>query len=311
MTPRIVSLLPSATEIISALGFRDSLVGRSHECDFPAGVEDLPVLTEPKLDPHGSTREIHRQMEALLSEDISVYRVDAERLRLLAPTHVVTQVQCDVCAVSLADVEEALSGCGAPKVVALAAGNLAGVLSDVQRVASALEAAPAGTALVQRLSARMESVAASSARLPRRPRVATIEWLAPAMAAGNWIPELIWMAGGEDVLGEAGRHSAWLAPEALPRADPDVVVVFPCGFSLARLEAEAELLLEIPGFAGLSAVRRGAVYLAEGNQFFNRPGPRLAESLEILAEILHPDAFAFGHEGRAWKRWSPVSSGRS
>jgi iron complex transport system substrate-binding protein len=314
VTPRIVSLLPSATEIIAALGFRGSLVGRSHECDFPAGVEDLPVLTEPKLDPRGSTREIHRQMEALLSEDISVYRVDGERLRLLAPTHIVTQVQCDVCAVSLADVEEALSGFsadGAPKVVALNAGNLAGVLSDIQHVAAALEAEPAGAALVQRLSTRMESVAAASARLPRRPRVAAIEWLAPAMAAGNWIPELISMAGGEDVLGEAGRHSAWLAPEALSQANPDVVVVFPCGFSLSRLEAEAELLLEIPGLAGLSAVRQGAVYLAEGNQFFNRPGPRLAESLEILAEILHPHAFAFGHEGRAWKRWSPVSSGRS
>ncbi|MDQ2969733.1 MAG: ABC transporter substrate-binding protein, partial [Acidobacteriota bacterium] len=187
----------------------------------------------------------------------------------------------------------------------------AGALADIERVAEALEAPERGSSLTRRLSGRMSAIAEESARAPRRRRVATIEWLFPPMAAGNWIPELIWMAGGEDVLGEAGRHSAWLAPEALPRADPDVVVVFPCGFSLARLEAEAELLLEIPGFAGLSAVRRGAVYLAEGNQFFNRPGPRLAESLEILAEILHPDAFAFGHEGRAWKRWSPVSSGRS
>ncbi len=135
-----------------------------------------------------------------------------------------------------------------------------------------------------------------------RPRVATIEWLSPLMAAGNWMPELVEMAGGVDLFGEAGRHSAWLEWEALASADPDVLLVFPCGFSLERVEKEVGLLTERPGWDRLSAVRAGRVYLCEANQYFNRPGPRLAETLEILAEILHPGTFAFGHEGSAWKR---------
>ena len=302
--PRIVSLLPSATEIVAALGFADALVGRSHECDFPAGVERLPVCTEPKIDPHGSTEEIHRRVEALLAESLSVYRVDAERLKRLAPTHVVTQVQCEVCAVSLEEVEQALRGFTGerPDLVALNPGSLADVFADMERVACSLGAPERGAELVGRLSARMSAIAERARELPARPCVATIEWLSPLMSAGNWMPELVAKAGGSNLFGEAGRHSTWIEWSRIAAADPDVIFVFPCGISLARLENETELLTGRDGWSSLSAVRAGRVYLAEGNQYFNRPGPRLCETLEILAEALHPAAFAFGHEGRGWRR---------
>jgi iron complex transport system substrate-binding protein len=303
--PRIVSLLPSATEIVAALGFADALVGRSHECDYPEEVADLPVCTEPKLDPAGSSEEIHRSVSALLAQTLSVYRVDARRLRELEPTHLVTQVQCEVCAVSLEEVEKALadwaSSQARPRLTALNPASLSDVLEDIWRVAAALGAPERGARLAARLRERMARIAEAAAPLAK-PRVATIEWLSPLMAAGNWMPELVEMAGGENVFGTAGAHSPWLSWDALRECDPEVLVVFPCGFPLERVEREIGLLTSLPGFRELSAAAAGRVYLAEANQYFNRPGPRLAETLEILAEILHPEAFAFGHEGRAWKR---------
>lgn len=299
--PRIVSLLPSATEVVCALGFADALVGRSHECDFPDEVEDLPICTEASVDPRGTSEQIHRSVGARLSEALSVYRVDARRLRELGPTHVVTQVQCEVCAVSLAEVEEALAGWMGrrPALVAMNPGSLADVFEDVERVAGALGSGDRGARLVARLRERMEEIAEAA---PRRspPRVATIEWLSPLMAAGNWMPEIIGMAGGENLFGSPGRHSPWLAWETLRAADPDAVIVFPCGLSLSRLREEAPSLEALPGWRDLSAVRRGRVFLADGHQLFNRPGPRLVETLETVAEILHPGRFGFGHEGRYW-----------
>jgi len=306
--PRIVSLLPSATEIVASLGFADALVGRSHECDYPPEVIDLPVCTASWIDPSGSSREIHAGVEERLAEAVSVYRVDAELLHSLEPTHVVTQVHCEVCAVSLGDVRAALaSGASSAELVVLGASTVPEAFADMERVASALGCPRRGAALTARLSARMTAIADASAVL-LRPRVATIEWLAPPMAAGNWIPELVTMAGGDNLFGEAGRHSSWLARDAVAQANPDVVAVFPCGFSLDRTLGEASLLLEIPGFDSITAVRTDAVCVADGNQYFNRPGPRLVETLEILAEMLHPETFEFGHEGVAWRRWQPGDS---
>jgi iron complex transport system substrate-binding protein len=304
-SPRVVSLLPAATEIVAALGFADALVGRSHECDFPEDIEALPVCTEAKVDPSRPSEEIHRSVGALLSEALSVYRVDAGRLRSLSPTHVVTQVQCEVCAVSLADVDAALTGWVGerPALVPLNPGSLADVFADIERVAAALGASERGRWLVASLRARMDAIGARAAALPSRPRVVTLEWLSPLMTAGNWMPELVRMAGGDDLLGPPGRHSEWLDWESVRRADPDVLIAFPCGFPLARVEREAPLLTSLPGWSELTAVRTGRVYLAEANQYFNRPGPRLAETLEILAEMLHPGVFAFGHEGLGWRHF--------
>jgi iron complex transport system substrate-binding protein len=239
-----------------------------------------------------------------LSQSLSVYRVDVGKLQRLSPTHVVTQVQCDVCAVSLADVERALADWSPPRpsLIPLNPGGLAAVWSDIERVAGCLGARARGEELVGRLRRRLDAVAQKASQSTVRPRVATIEWLAPLMAAGNWMPELVEMAGGVNLFGQAGRHSAWLSWEELRRGDPDAIVLFPCGFSLAKLRSEIGLVTRLPGWNALSAVQAGRVFLAEGNQLFNRPGPRLAETLEALAEMLHPELFSFGLEGSAWER---------
>ena len=267
--PRIVSLLPSATEIVAALGFADHLVGRSHECDYPKKVEELPACTTACLDVSRSSAEIDRQVKERLREALSIYEVDNQRLRELSPTHVVTQTQCEVCAVALHQVEEAVAG-----------------LTDD---------------LVAALQRRMAAVSDVTASVAAKPTVACIEWTAPLMAAGNWVPELVTMAGGVNLFATAGAHSPWLTWEALAAADPDVIIVMPCGFDIARTRAEMPALTGSDAWKRLRAVRAGRVYLTDGHQYFNRPGPRIADSLEILAEILHPDLLTFGHFDTGWQ----------
>jgi iron complex transport system substrate-binding protein len=304
IVPRIVSLIASATEIVCALGFEDQLVGRSHECDFPASVKQLPVCTEPKFNVHGSSREIDQRVQTILHESLSVYRVYTDRLRELRPDVIVTQSHCEVCAVSERDVEQAVCDwLGArPRIVSLKPDGLADVWSNIGAVAEALGVPGRGEEVVGRLRQRMAAIATKTHTLPDRPTVACIEWIDPLMAAGNWMPELVEMAGGVNLFGEAGKHAPWLAWEALCAKDPDAIVVLPCGWDIAKARQEMPLLANKPEWPRLKAVRGGRVYLMDGNQFFNRPGPRLAESLEILAEALHPAAFAFGHEGTGWQR---------
>jgi iron complex transport system substrate-binding protein len=300
---RVASLLPSTTEIVCALGLRSRLVGRSHECDFPPEVEALPVLTESKLDARAQSREIDDRVKQLVREGLSIYRVDAEKLRVLAPSVVLTQEQCEVCAASPKDVEAALA-CwtgGRPRVVSLAPSTLADVWGDLVTVASALGVRERGEALAESLASRLTDVSERTLRIRPRPRVAAIEWTEPLMAAGNWMPELIALAGGTNLFGETGLHSPWLEWETLRAADPDVIVVLPCGFDLARTRREMAPLAAQPGWSELRAVRAGQVFLTDGNQFFNRPGPRLVESLEILAEILHPADFPARHRGTGWE----------
>jgi len=305
--PRIVSLIASATEIVCALGFEDDLVGRSHECDFPPRVRGLPVCTSPKFEVEGRSYEIDQRVKAILQEGLSVYRVDAERLRELRPDVIVTQSQCEVCAVSLHDVEHAVCEWldGRPEIVSLEPNALADVWSDIVRVAAALAVPDRGRALVHELRSRMSSIAAAGRRLDSSPTIACIEWIEPLMACGNWMPELVGMAGGVNLFGEAGKHSPWMELAELRARDPDVIFVVPCGFDLARTRAEMSLLANGDAWRELRAVREGRVFLGDGNQYFNRPGPRLVDSLEILAEILQPEAFAFGHEGSGWERFSP------
>jgi iron complex transport system substrate-binding protein len=286
MMPRVVSLLPSATEIVAALGLEASLVGRSHECDFPPGIERLPVCTAPKVGGRDS-REIHDSVSAVLQHHISVYEVESERLRALAPTHIVTQVQCDVCAVSLRDVEAAIadwSGLAPPRIVALNPGSLADVFDDICRTARALDRD--GELVVRTMRARMDAIAVRAAARAPKPRVAVIEWIEPLMAAGNWMPELVAMAGGINLFGEAGKHSPWMSWDDLVAADPDLIVVCPCGFGIADSMRDWHYLEERAEWQALRAVREGSVAIADGNHYFNRPGPRLVESLEILAEIV-------------------------
>jgi iron complex transport system substrate-binding protein len=302
--PRIVSLIASATEIVSALGFENQLVGRSHECDFPESVRRLPVVTEPKFDVEGSSCEIDQRVKALLGDALSVYRVDAERLRELEPDVIVTQSHCEVCAVSLRDVERAvcswLSAC--PRLVSLAPNGLADVWTSIEQVAEALDARERGAELIQSLQSRINAIAERASSLSARPTVACIEWIDPLMAAGNWMPELVELAGGVNLFGEAGKHSPWMTWDQLVARDPDVIVVLPCGFDMERSRRDMPVLTSRPEWKRSRAVRDGRVFLADGNQYFNRPGPRLVESLEILAELLHPEVFRFKHEGTGWQR---------
>lgn len=306
--PRVVSLLPSTTEISCALGFREALVGRSHECDHPEGVAALPVLTEPKLDARAPSAAIDERVKQLVREGLSVYRVDAARLRELAPDVVLTQTHCEVCAASLSDVEAALrEWTGArPRLVALEPATLGDVWDDLGRVAEALGAPERGRALAVGLCERLSQLGERAAQASRRPRVACIEWIDPLMAAGNWMPELVALAHAEPLFGAPGAHSPWLDWQELVRADPDAIAILPCGFDLARTRAELGPLRARPGFASLRAVRAGRVFLADGNAYFNRPGPRLVESLEILCEMLHPDRFAPHHRGAGWESLDDV-----
>ncbi len=301
---RVVSLLPSSTEIIHALGCGERIVGRSHECDYPAGITALPPCTAPKFDTNGTSREIDERVKAVLQDAVSVYSVDTALLDELAPDLVVTQSQCELCAVSLADVQAAVQKLvrSRPEVLSLEPNELKDVWRDIASVAKALGVSESGDELLSDLHERLDAIAGRAREIGRRPRVACIEWYDPLMAAGNWVPELVEIAGGEDVLGVRGEHSAWLEWEALEEAKPEAVVLMPCGFDIARSRRELAALTGRPEWMRLEAVQRGAVFVTDGNQFFNRPGPRLVESAEILAEILHPDAISFGHEGAGWER---------
>ncbi len=299
---RIVSLLPSATEIVCALGMAEQLVGRSHECDYPEVVKTLPVCTAPRFDPHGSSAEINARVREVLREALSVYRVDEALLQALQPDVIITQSLCEVCAVSLADVRQAVCAwSAATQIVSLEPNRLGDVFMDIQRVAEALGVPERGAEVVAALRAHMAAIAERARPLPDKPTVACIEWIDPLMAAGNWIPELVEMAGGINLFGEAGAHSPWLTWDALRAADPQVIILMPCGFDIARTAEDLPILQALEGWQSLRAVQTGRVYLTDGNQYFNRPGPRLAESLEILAEILHPEIFAFGHQGSGWQ----------
>lgn len=302
--PRIVSLISSATEIVHALGQLPHQVGRSHECDFPPEVAALPVCTKPTIDIHADSREIDRAVKDRVRNALSVYDVFDDVLERLQPTHIITQTQCEVCAVSLRDVERsvAMRLASKPQIVSLTPNSLADVWDDIRRVAVAVGIEAHGEAVIASLQARMCDITAKAQAAGVCPRVACIEWTEPLMAGGNWTPELIAMAGGVNLLGEAAKHSGYIAWEQVLASDPDVIIVAPCGFDIPRTRAEMHWLTERPEWRLMRAARSGRVYLADGNQYFNRPGPRLVETLRIMAEILHPEMFEPTFQGTGWDR---------
>jgi len=303
--PRIVSLIASATEIVCALGFEQQLVGRSHECDHPPTVKLLPQLTTPKFKVEGSSLEIDQRVKSILLDALSVYHVDAQRLDELAPTHIITQSQCEVCAVSLKDVELAVCELTSskPMIVSLEPNSLDDVWADILRVGTALGDPMRAEQLIDELQSRMDDIVQRTHWLDSNPGVAYIEWIEPLMAGGNWMPELVEKAGGINLFGETGKHSPWMTWDELLSKDPDILFISPCGFDIPRTLQEMNLLSDKPEWKGLKAVVSDRVFVADGNQYFNRPGPRLAESLEILAEIIHPNVFHFGHQGSGWVRY--------
>lgn len=308
---RILSLLASGTEIVYALGFGSRIVGRSHECDYPPEVRALPQVTAPRFAVTGSSRSIDDRIKSLVQDAdaldaLGVYRVSTALLRSLRPTHIVTQVQCQVCAVSQRDVERAVaqvSGCE-PAIVSLQPDSLEEVLQGFADVAAALGDSKAGTRLVDWVRGYMRAVVDGLPEGRAQPGVAVIEWMDPLMAAGNWTPELVEMVGGRNLLGRSGEHSGKISFESLREADPDVIVVSPCGFDIARTLRERSALEDRPGWESLRAVRAGNVFVADGNQYFNRPGPRVVDALQILAEIVHPGKIDYGRRGTGWVRWA-------
>jgi iron complex transport system substrate-binding protein len=308
--PRIVSLIPSATEIVAGLGYAAGLVGRSHECDEPTEVRSLPACTGPTIDASADSGEIHRQIQQQLQQQseafqaLSIYEVDHGLLDALAPDVIITQSQCSICAVSEDAVRDAVADMvtTAPTVVTCEPRQLADVWADMQRIAQALGDAPAGERLVSQCQQRMQAIEQRARQGTEPPRMAILEWLEPLMGCGNWLPELVQMAGGVSVFGQPGAHAQWLDFEALEQTAVDRLVALPCGFDLGRAEAELERLLYEPRWAGLEPVQQGQLYAADGHHFFNRPGPRLVESLAILAEVAHPELFSPDHKGHAWRQ---------
>ena len=299
---RIVSLLPAATEIICALGLEYRLVGRSHECDYPPGISNLPICSSAKFLPGSDSAQIDRQVKEILSESLSIYTLDRDLIKSLAPDVIITQAQCEVCAVSLKDVELALSDLLDKKcqIISLQPNGLDDVYRDIRMIAGKLSVENAAEELLELSDERINIIRHKLKFIAEKPTVACIEWLSPLMIAGNWTPEIVEIGGGLPVLTEAGTHSSYITFQDIIIADPDIILIMPCGFSIQRTLQEIGLMLDTPGWADLQAVKTHRVYLADGNQYFNRSGPRMTDSIEIMAEIINPKQFIFGYEGNGW-----------
>ncbi|SKB86240.1 cobalamin-binding protein [Daejeonella lutea] len=302
---KIISLLPAATEIVCALGLQDQLVGRSHECDFPESVKELPICSSAKFTSGSDSLEIDRQVKEILTDALSIYTIDKELIRTLNPDVIITQAQCEVCAVSIKDVESALEGlldkeC---RIVSLEPKGLADVYTDISLIADILGVRSEADHLLERSNERLDIIRHKLKFITEKPKVACIEWLAPLMVAGNWTPELVDIAGGNAILALNGHHSPFVDFQEIVQEDPDIIVVMPCGFSIQRTLQEINLLLQLPGWEELKAVKNNRIYIADGNQYFNRSGPRLTDSIEILAEIINPKQFVFGYEGTGWVKF--------
>lgn len=313
---RIVSLLASATEMITALGCFDQLVGRSHECDYPPEVLQLPLVSTVQIKVETSSKEIDAQIKHLAhtKQDVqqnalkalSIYAINTELIQQLQPDVIFTQTQCEVCAVSERDVMHALEHVTGlqPRIISLAPYRLSDVWEDMLRVGTALARREQAEQLVNGYQQRLEALHQHTTMLSNgkpRPRVAVLEWLDPLMAAGNWTPELVAYAGGESVFGEIGLHSPWLNWQELHEANPDIIILSPCGFSLARTQVDLPLLQQHPLWQSLQAVQNQRVYAIDGNYYLNRSGPRLVESAELLAYALWGEDAGRVPDMQAWQ----------
>ena|SRR5579884_2016182 len=303
---RVVSLLASGTEIVCALSAGDSLVGRSHECDNPPWVRSLPPCTAPAFDISMSSRAIDAEVKRRIRSGEPLYYIDTELIRRLAPDLVITQAHCDVCAVTPSDMERSGYNASTASVLALTAGSLDGIFNDILQIARALGREADGHALVLREQQRLEEVRRKTAGL-RRPSLIMLEWTDPLFAMGNWAPELVEVANGNLLLGAKGQHSSSISSARIVEADPEYLIIAPCGFNLARALQELAVLEAYPWWPSLRAVQTGKVAFADGNLFFNRSGMTVSRTAAIIAEILHGITFGTATEGLHW-RWITASN---
>ena len=306
MGMRVVSLLASGTEIVCALGAGDWLVGRSHECDNPAWVRALPGLSEPAFDVTVSSKAIDAEVNRRIRSGEPLYRLDSQQIWSLKPDLVITQAHCEVCAVTPGDLARAgeQGGCFIPdsaQVMALTAGSLEGVFEGMQRVADALGLPEQGQELVAEEKQRLATVTARCAG-KAAPTVVLLEWVEPVFAMGNWGPELVEAANGRLLIGNKGEHSRAIPWQQVLDADPEVLVIAPCGYSLERALEERPILEALPGWSSLKAVKAGKVAYGDGNWYFNRSGMTVVRTAEILGEMLHGEVFGEKSEGVDW-RW--------
>lgn len=303
---RIVSLISSATEMLFGLGLEESIVGVNHECDYPAAATRLPRATFTNIVADVPGGMIDQQVKELVAAGKPLYEIDIDLLIDLQPDLIVTQAQCDVCAVRYDDVVAAVSNeprLKQAQLIALNPQSLEGVLEDIRRLSAATDRTAAAAEYVAGLESRIEAVRSRTAAIPesQRPLTACIEWIEPMMIAGNWTPDLIALAGGRQAWAVAGRHSTYTAWDDVRAADPEVIVVMPCGFDLSRTLCEAASLSELPGWRELTAVRSGRVFAVDGNALFNRSGPRLVDSLELLAGLVQPELFGRPDASKLWR----------
>ncbi len=288
---RIVSLLPSATEIVCALGLADELVGVTHECDYPPVARTKPAVTASALDGRSDSAMIDRLVAGSIHDHRGIYTLDWDVLRELQPDLILTQELCEVCAVSYSEVQRAARILpGDVPIVSLEPRTLDDILDTMLLVGRLAHREADAAACVARLRARIDGVAARTAVAPR-PRVYCMEWIEPSFCAGHWIPQMVHLAGGEEVLGRAGEPSTRITWAEVAAAQPEVVVVMPCGFDTARAQDELRAIWERPEWRQLPAVRHGEVWVTDGSAYFSRPGPRMVDGLEILAHALHPALF--------------------
>lgn len=305
---RICSLLPSATEIVFALGLGDQVVGVTQGCDHPAAAREKPVVVRSRIRAAGmASGEIEAAVRASVETGEGLYTVDAEALRRVAPHLIVTQDLCEVCALPAAAVTAAIERLPRkPRVLSLRAERLADVLADIRRVGTAAGRPAEGARLVAELTERIAAVGKLTARVERKPRVLCLEWFDPLFVGGHWIPEMVNLAGGVDVAGVAGQKSHIVTWDEVRAKAPEAIVLIPCGFDADRAARERHLLERLPGWSDLPAVRAGRVYATDAAAYFSRPGPRLVDGLEILAHFLHPETFPLPEVPRAGAPLPPL-----
>ncbi len=299
---KIISLISSATEIVSSLGCSDSLVGISHECDYPKSITNLPICSEPKFDVNGTSIQIDNQVKSLLQEALSIYRIKESRISELEPDLIITQSQCNVCAVSLDDVQNALKTHLKinPLVISLEPKNLNDVLMDIKLVGNKLDKDRAANSLINTINDEIDRIK-NKHKNKNKINVACIEWIKPLMFAGNWVPEIVEIAGANDSFGLKGEHSSWSEYESLFDKNPDKIVFMPCGYDIKKTKLEIKKLYANKEWRKLKAVKTGNAYIADGSQFFNRPGPRLLDSVKIMYDIIN-DKNIYDLQGKGWEK---------